>query len=184
MFITSSNIILNPNPILREKCEEVSLPLNKEDKDLLTDMLEYVRNSRDENFCEQYDVRPSVGIAAPQIGVNKKMLAISITYSDDDPLELALVNPKIISNSTQKAYLEGGESCLSVVPDVKGYVPRYNKVTFKAFDLIQNKEITMKLSGYEAIVFQHEYDHLVGHLYFDHINKADPFKEIQNAIII
>jgi len=184
MLITKEQILLDPNPILRNKSEEVKLPLSKEDKALLNDMIEYVRNSRDEKFCEQHGVKPSVGIAAPQVGVNKKMLAISISYTDDDPLELALVNPKIISNSTQKSYLEGGESCLSVVPDVSGYVPRYAKVTFKAFDLLQNKEITMKLDGYEAIVFQHEYDHLVGHLYYDHIDKKNPFKEISNAIII
>lgn len=184
MFITNDSIVLDPNPILRNKCSEVSLPLSKQDEQLLMDMITYVRNSHDDDFCQKNNIRPSVGIAAPQVGVNKKMLAISIAYTDEEPFELALVNPTIISNSAQRSYLENGESCLSVVPDVKGIVPRYARITFKAYNLLTNKEETMRLYGYEAIVFQHEYDHLIGHLYYDHIDKKDPFKKIDGAEVI
>ena len=100
MRIDSTNIILDPNPVLREKAKDVPLPLSEEDRQILTDMLEYVRNSHDEEFCKEYNVRASVGIAAPQIGLSKKMLAISIA-DEENNVEFALVNPKIISNSTK-----------------------------------------------------------------------------------
>ena len=102
MRIDSSNIILDPNPVLREKAREVPLPLSDEDRQTLTDMLEYVRNSHDEEFCKEYNVRASVGIAAPQIGLSRKMLAISIA-DEDSSVEFALVNPRIIANSTKKS---------------------------------------------------------------------------------
>ena len=54
----------------------------------------------------------------------------------------------------------------------------------KAFDIVSNKEITITATGYDAIVLQHEYDHLDGILYYDRINKADPFKEVENSYLI
>ena len=90
----------------------------------------------------------------------------------------------ILSSSVKKAYLETGEGCLSVPQDVKGYVYRYFKVTMKAYDVVSQKEVTLKLHGYPAIVFQHEYDHLDGVLYYERINKEDPFYEDPNAVKI
>lgn len=183
MLIVSKDILLNPNPILRKKAIEVSLPLNEEDKQTLNDMLQYVRNSQNEQFCKEYNVKASVGIAAPQIGISKKMLAISIS-DDEKPLEFALVNPKIISNSTQKCCLENGESCLSVSPDVEGFVLRYYKIKVRAYNLLSNTEEIISLKGYPAIVMQHEIDHLYGLLYFDHIDKEYPWDIPENTITI
>ncbi len=183
MLIDSKNIILDPDPRLRLKAEDVELPLSTQDRQTLTDMLEYVRNSHDEEFCKEHDVRASVGIAAPQIAVNKRMLAISISGEEKD-LEFALANPRIISNSIKKSYLENGESCLSVVPDVEGIVPRYFKITVRAYNLITDQMEDIRLSGYPAIVMQHEIDHLYGKLYYDHINSKDPWREIPGAVVI
>ena len=185
MLIDSKNILLDPHPILRIKCQEVELPLSEEDKQTLTDMLQYVRNSQDEKFCEEHNVKASVGIAAPQIGISKKLLAISISGEDNDkPLEFALANPKIISNSTQKSCLENGESCLSVSPDVEGIVLRYYRIKVRAYNLLTEREEIISLKGYPAIVMQHEIDHLCGHLYYDHIDKKNPLFIPENTITI
>ncbi len=183
MRITASDIVQDGAPVLREKAAEVELPLSVEDKQALLDMISYVRNSRDEEYRKKYNVRASVGIAAPQIGISKKMLAISIK-DEDTVVEFALANPKIVSNSTQKAYLENGESCLSVNPDVEGIVPRYAKVTVRAYNLLTGRQENIRLTGYPAIVMQHEIDHLYGHLYYDHINKQDPWAPIPGAVVI
>ena len=183
MIIDSTTIILDGDPILRQKAEKVALPLSEEDRNTLTDMIEYVRNSHDADFCKEHNVRASVGIAAPQIAVSKQMLAISIMDEDGD-IEFALVNPKIISNSTQKAYLENGESCLSVVPDREGYVPRYAKITVRAYNMLTDRMEEIRLTDYPAIVMQHEMDHLKGKLYYDHIDQNDPWKEIPGSLVI
>ena len=184
MRINNDLILPDTHPSLRIKCVDIKLPINKEDKELLLSMLEYVRDSQDPELKEKYNLRGAVGLAAPQVGVNKKMVAICISYEDDEDLTLALVNPKIISHSQQRAYLASGESCLSVVEDVEGYVPRFARVTIKGYDLLQDKEVSVRLTGYEAIVLQHEIDHLAGVLYYDHINKKNPFASIANAIVI
>ena len=183
MLIDSTNIVLDGHPVLRQKAQEVSLPLSEEDRNILMDMLEYVRNSHDEQYCQEHNVRASVGIAAPQIALDKKMLAISIV-DEETAIEFALVNPKIIANSTRKSYLESGESCLSVVPDVEGIVPRYAKITVRAYNLLTDRIEEIRLSGYPAIVMQHEIDHLYGILYYDRINKHDPWREIPGALVI
>lgn len=183
MEINDKTIVMDPNEILRVRCPEVELPLNDEDREHLTEMLEYVRNTHDEQYCEDHQCRASVGIAAPQIGLAKKMLAISIE-DGDDLVEFALVNPKIISNSTRRCYLENGESCLSVMPDVEGIVPRYYKIRVRAYNMITDRIEEISLKGYPSVVMQHEIDHLYGKLYYDHINKNDPWQEIPDAVVI
>ncbi|MCF0110833.1 MAG: peptide deformylase [Erysipelotrichaceae bacterium] len=184
MFIDNSMILPDTHPALRKKCEPVALPLSKEDHDLLMDLMNHVRASHDKELQEKYNLRGAVGLAAPQIGVNKCMIAVGIPYDEDDDLEFALANPKIVSSSIQKCYLEGGESCLSVPKDVDGYVPRAARITVKGYDAITDQMVTVRLSGYEAIVMQHEIDHLSGTLYYDHIDKNDPFAPIPGAIVI
>ena len=184
MFITNDVILPDTHPALRQKCEPVKLPLSDEDREIIMGMMEYVRNSHDPEMQEKYNLRGAVGLAAPQIGVLKQMIAVGIPYDDDEDLEFAFVNPKIISNSVQQTYLKMGESCLSVPKDHEGYVKRYARITVKGFDVLQNKEITVRLSGYEAIVLQHEIDHLSGTLYYDHINKNNPFTPITNAVVV
>ena len=71
--------------------------------ELLQAMLDYVRNSQNDEIAEAEDLQPAVGIAAVQVGVLKQMIAVVIPYEDGVD-EVALVNPKIISESVQNAY--------------------------------------------------------------------------------
>lgn len=174
-MITMDDIIREGNPVLREVAEAVTLPPSDEEKATLKSMMEFLINSQDEEIAQKYHLRPGIGLAAPQIGISKRMIAI---YLDDDHGVLhqyALFNPKIISHSIEVTYLETGEGCLSVDRDVPGYVPRYARIKVKAFDL-NNKEVTLKLKGLAAIAVQHEIDHLDGIMFYDRINDEDPFK--------
>ncbi len=184
MKFNNFKIVSDENELIRKKSENVSLPLSDEDHQLLMDMLNYVRASQKAEIAEQYGITPAVGIAAIQTGVAKKMLAIVIPYGDGDVDEFALVNARIISESKQKAYLKDGEGCLSVLDSHKGYVPRAARIKVKAYDLLSDSEIVIEAEDYLAIVLQHEIDHFSGKLYYDHINKVNPWEEIEDAIII
>lgn len=175
--------IVTNRKFLHEKCEEVSLPINKDDKELLLDMVKYLEVSQDDELAEKYNIRPGVGLAANQVGVKKRMIAIYF-IENEEIMKYGLVNPKIVSYSLKKCCLDSGEGCLSVPKDVEGYVYRYYKVTVKGFDVLTNKEITIKAKGYLSIILQHEIDHLDGILYVDKIDKKDPFKVIEDAIVI
>ena len=75
-MILKKDIITDDNPLLRKKCEDVKLPLSKEDEKTLNDMMEYLENSQDEEIAKKYDLQPGVGLAAPQIGILKKMFVV------------------------------------------------------------------------------------------------------------
>ncbi len=177
------SIVREGHPALREKSQDVKLPASEEDKQILRKMIEFVMNSQNPEIAEKYNLRPGIGLAAPQLGINKKMIAIYVTDENDKLYNYALFNPKIISHSTQRSFLASGEGCLSVDRDVPGIVPRYAKITVKATDL-EGKEVNLRLKGLPAIVFQHEIDHLNGVMFYDHIDKNDPFKEPADAIVI
>jgi len=176
MLINNDTIIKDDNKLIREKSLDVTIPVSDEDRTILMQMLKYVDDSTVEEIAEKENLRPAVGISAIQIGVPKKMTAILLKDGEGNKIcEYALVNPKIISNSIEKTYLESGEGCLSVPEDHKGYVMRSARVKVRAYDLLQEKEIIIKAEGYLAIVLQHELDHFKGILFYDHINKNDPF---------
>ena len=175
--------IITDKKFLAKKCEEVNLPLSEEDRKTFLDMVEYLKVSQDDELAKKYNIRPGVGLAANQIGLNKRMIAIY--FEDEDRThEYALVNPKIVSYSVKLCCLDSGEGCLSVEKDVEGYVYRYYKVTVKGYDALTNKDVTIKARGYLSIILQHEIDHLEGKLYTDRIDKKDPFKIIEDAILI
>lgn len=184
MTINYQQVIKDTGSKIRQKSADVKLPLSVEDKTLLTEMLTYVRDSQDEELAEKNDLRPAVGIAAIQLGIPKKMLAIVVPKDEEEDYEFALVNAKIISESMQRAYLKGGEGCLSVDNEHPGYVPRAARIKVKAYDLLRDKEIIISASDYLAIVLQHEIDHFSGTLFYDHINKENPWKDIPDAIVI
>ncbi|WP_186577612.1 peptide deformylase [Aquibacillus kalidii] len=179
-MITMEDIVREGDPILNKAAEEVPLPPSDEDLNTLREMLMYLQNSQDEEISKKYNLRPGVGLAAPQIGLAKRMIAVHFTDFDDNKYSYGLFNPKIISHSVEKAYLSTGEGCLSVDREVPGYVPRYARITVKAID-IEGNPLKIRLKGYAAIVFQHEIDHLNGVMFYDHINKENPFAEPENA---
>lgn len=173
-MLTMKDIIKDGHPILRKKAEPVSLPPTEEEKETLKKMLQFLKNSQDEEIAKKYQLRPGIGLAAPQIGISKRMIAVYLT--DNEQLyEYTLFNPKIISHSVELTYLEGGEGCLSVDEDIPGNVPRYARVTVKGIDLDGN-EVKLRLKGLPAICFQHEIDHLDGIMFYDRIDKENPFR--------
>lgn len=184
MRINNDSIIKDNDPILRKKSEKVAVPLLPEDHALIMSMLQYVRDSIDPQKAEDFNLRPAVGISAVQIGVLKQLVAISIDYGDDGKTEFVLANPRIVSHSVQNAYLKNGEGCLSVLEEHQGHVFRHARVSVKAFDVLQNQEVVIKAQGYEAIVLQHEIDHLSGRLFYDAIDPVHPWKEDSEALVI
>lgn len=179
-MITMKDIVREGHPALREKANEVPLPPSEEEIKLLQRMLEFLKNSQDEEIAKKYQLRSGVGLAAPQLGIKKKMIAVHFEDLDGTQYSNGYFNPRIVGHSVAQTFLPSGEGCLSVDREVPGYVPRYKKITVKATDMELN-EVTLKLKGYSAIVFQHEIDHLNGIMFYDHINKEDPFYIPENA---
>lgn len=183
-MILRKDIIDDSNPLLRKKSEDVALPLSVEDEKLLDDMMEYLEFSQDEEKSLLYDIQPGVGLAAPQLGILKKMFVVLAEDEKGMLHKYALVNPKIISHSVANCHLATGEGCLSVKDSHNGYVKRHYKIKMKAYDHISKKDVLLNLKGYIAIVLQHEYDHLFGILYYDHINKEKPLDKSDGSIEI
>ncbi len=185
MLINNKTIIKDNDSLIREKSNDVPLPLSKEDEELLMSMWEYVDKSTNAEIAQAEDLRPAVGISAIQVGIPKKMTAVILKNAQGDKIHsYALVNPKIVSQSVELAYLGSGEGCLSVPSDHEGYVYRPARIKVKGYDLLTKQNVEIRATNYFAIVLQHELDHFKGTLYYDHINKVNPFVEDPNAICI
>ena len=174
-MLRTKDILDEKEPILHKVAKEVVFPLDDKDKELIDDALEYLENSQIEKLAEEYDLRPGMGMAAPQLGVSKRYFVVCHEYEEGKFHKYVLINPKIISNSMEQIYVDEGEGCLSVNREVEGIVPRYARVTMEYFDMDGNKQ-TIRASEELAIVFQHELDHLNGIMFTDKIDKKDPFK--------
>ena len=161
---------------LRLVSKDVTFPLSKEDKKAINEMVEYLTNSQIERLAEKYDLRPGMGMAAIQLGIPKRFLTIVHEVDEEEFDTYIICNPKIISNSAEKIYVEMGEGCLSVNRDVDGIVPRYARVTVEGYDVDGNK-IRIRAKEELAIAFQHEIDHLNGILFTDYIDKKNPYKD-------
>lgn len=176
-------IVKDNNPKIRKRSEPVPMPLSNEDREIIDSMFEYLKRSQDEEYARKHNIRPGVGLAAIQAGFAKRMFVIY--YQNGDRLvQYKLVNPRIIETSVKKAALEGGEGCLSVDKDHQGLVHRYYKIKLEAYDVLQEQNIVITATGYDAIVLQHEYDHLSGILFYDHIVYDAPFVQLPNEEII
>ncbi|MHC5252052.1 peptide deformylase [Listeria kieliensis] len=172
-MILMKDIVREGHPALREVAKEVTFPLTEEEKQLGRDMLTFLKNSQDEETAEKYGLRGGVGLAAPQLAVTKRIIAVHVHDDKEKLYSYVLYNPKIKSYSVQEACLAGGEGCLSVDREVPGYVVRSERITVEAFDEDGNP-IKLRLREYPAIVVQHEIDHLNGIMFYDHINKNNP----------
>ena len=104
MLINNETIIKDNDERIRLKSEDVLFPVSKEDRDLLMEMMDYVDKSTNEEIAEKENLRAAVGISAIQLGIPKKMTAIIIKDDEGKKVyEYALVNPKIVSQSMEKA---------------------------------------------------------------------------------
>lgn len=176
-IITMKDFVKEDSILLRKQTEEVMTPLNQEDRNTLLAMLQYLKNSQDPTLAKKYKLRPGTGLSANQIGVDKRMFAVLFDHN-----EMLFINPKIISHSLNMIYLPDGEGCLSVNRPVHGFVPRYERIKVRAYD-IDGQEFILPFQGYGAIVVQHEIDHLNGIMFYDRINKENPFRLPTNIII-
>lgn len=174
-MITMDNIIREGHPTLRLTAEEVSFPLDEETKKTSLEMLNFLKNSQDPETAEKYNLRPGVGIAAPQIDISKRFIAVHIpaTTDDEEDFSKVLFNPKIISHSVGQTALADGEGCLSVDRNVPGIVPRHERIKIRYFDKDGNQH-EERLRNYPSIVVQHEIDHLNGVMFYDRIDSENP----------
>lgn len=143
------NIRVIGDDILTKKCKVVN-EMNEKNKELIEDMLDTM-----------YDAE-GVGLAAPQVGILKRIAVIDITEDGSNPI--ILINPEIVSTEGEQT---GSEGCLSV-PDKVGVVTRPNKVRVKAYN--ENME-PFEVEGEELLAraLVHEIEHLDGMLYVDKV---------------
>ena len=175
-MLKTKDIIDEKDKRLREVSKEVVLPLSDEDKKHIDEMIEYLTNSQIEELAEKYDLRPGMGLSAIQLGIPKRYFVVVNEYDEGKFENYIIINPKIVSNSMEKIYVELGEGCLSVNREIDGIVPRYARVTVEGYDEKGNK-IRVRARVEVAIAFQHEIDHLNGILFYDHIDKKNPYKD-------
>ena len=190
-LIDMDDIIREGNPTLRAVAQEVTLPLSDENILLGEKMMEFLKNSQDPVMAEKLGLRGGVGLAAPQLDISRRIIAVLLPNSEDEEgnppaqaydLREIMYNPKIVSHSVQDAALSEGEGCLSVDRNVPGYVVRHARVTVEYFDKEGQKK-RLKLKGYKSIVVQHEIDHINGVMFYDRINPTDPFA-IKDGMLI
>jgi len=159
---------------LRKKSIPFDKALTQEEKELVQQMIKHLTYSQIEEYEKKYDLRPGMGLAFPQVGINKRLIVIVDEYQEGKFDNYVVVNPKIISHSEEMIAADVGEGCLSVNREVDGHVPRYARVTVTGLDLDGN-EIKIRAREELSIAFQHEIDHLNGILFYDRINKKKPF---------
>lgn len=187
-LIDMKDIIREGHPTLRQVAEEVNLPLSDQDIILGEKMLQFLKHSQDPVMAEKMGLRGGVGLAAPQIDVSKRIIAVLVPNDDEEAtsayaLEEIMFNPKIVSHSVQEAAIDGGEGCLSVDREVQGYVIRHARITVDYTDKTgQNKRI--KLKGFNAIVVQHEIDHINGIMFYDRIDPEHPLVVKDGLLLI
>jgi len=140
------------NPVLEKPAEPVTV-FDDQLKKLVADMFE-----------SMYEAH-GVGLAAPQIGISKRIAVIDITFKEDPNAKLVLINPEIIDTEGKISDTEG---CLSI-PEFRENVTRAKKVTVRAQDA---KGKFWEKTGEELLAraFQHEIDHLSGKLYIHRIS--------------
>ena len=152
--MSNLKIIIAPDPRLLEVSKPVTV-INNEVKDLLKDMLEIMYKSN------------GIGLAAPQVGVLKRLIVMDCSEQNIKKKPLKFINPQILNLSSEKSEFE--EGCLSL-PTQYAKVERPSIIEVKYEDE-NGKKIKKKFSGIEATCLQHEIDHLDGKLFVDHISK-------------
>ena len=159
---------------LRKKSKDASLPLSKEYRKIIENIITELRYSQIEEYEKKYNLRPGMGLAFPQLGINERIIVIVHEYDEGKFENYVVVNPKLVSFSEEMIAAEAGEGCLSVNREVEGHVKRHARVTIEGFDEDGNK-IRIRAREELSIAFQHELDHLEGILFYDRINKNKPF---------
>ena len=154
------SIVKFGNPVLEKHAEPVTV-FDEDLKKLVSDMFESMYAAH------------GVGLAAPQIGISKRLAVVDITFKEDPEAKLVLINPEIIHTEGRHTQNEG---CLSI-PEFREPVTRARTVTVRAQDVNGNY---FEKTGEELLAraFLHETDHLNGKLYIQHLSalKRDMMK--------
>lgn len=145
------------DPVLKKRAKQVK-EVDEEIKKLITDMIETMKQNQ------------GIGLAAPQVGVLKRVIVFQAVLQGQQVL--CLINPKIIKKSREKEKAE--EGCLSF-PNIFLEIKRAKLIEVEGLD-IQGKKIKLKAQGFLARVIQHETDHLNGILFY---NRLSFFKRIK-----
>jgi peptide deformylase len=145
-------IVKYGNPVLEKPAEPVT-EFGDELKKLVEDMFESMYAAK------------GVGLAAPQIGISKRLAVIDVTFKEDPNAKLVLANPEIIHTEGKQKQSEG---CLSI-PEFREPLARANKVTVRAQD-VNGKWYEKTGEDLLARAFLHETDHLNGKLYISHLS--------------
>lgn len=160
---TDLRVLKYPHPSLRAENAEIT------EEELKSGEISKIAK---EMFLVMYATQ-GVGLAAPQVGINKRLMVYNETGDKKKWLmETVMVNPKIVDFSEAKDI--ENEGCLSF-PGMNGEVQRSKWIKVEAQNL-KGKKMKKKFKGWEARIFQHEYDHLDGTLYPDRL--TDEGKEL------
>lgn len=147
-------IILLPDPVLRLVAAPVA-SVDDEVRQLADDMLETM-----------YDA-PGLGLAAPQVGVSRRLFVMDMSDKDEEKKPYVMINPVIVQRSEELSVYE--EGCLSI-PDVRTDIERPAEVTVRYVDR-QGKTQELRADGLLATCIQHEIDHLDGKLLIDYMSR-------------
>ena len=147
-------IIVAPDPRLAQPCK----PVETVDADIARLM--------DDMLATMYDA-PGIGLAAPQVGVLKRIVVVDVSKDPDKPTPLQLVNPEIVWASDELFSYE--EGCLSV-PEYFDSVERPARVRIRYLDYA-GAAVEEECEGLYAVCIQHEMDHLEGVLFIDHLSR-------------
>jgi peptide deformylase len=147
-------IITSPDPVLRKEAAAVER-IDDELRRLMDDML-----------ATMYDA-PGVGLAAPQIGISRRLIVMDAAKDDDEKTPIVMVNPRILERSEELRTHE--EGCLSI-PEVTAEVER-PAVTRVAYLDREGKPQEAELEGIWSTIVQHEIDHLNGVLFIDYLSR-------------
>ena len=177
-MLKNKDILDEKDKRLRLVSKDVVFPLQSEDLKNIDLMIEYLTNSQIEKLAEKYNLRPGMGMAAIQLGVDKRYIVIVHEQEEETFKNYVVINPKIVSNSEEIIYVEDGEGCLSVNRECEGIVKRFARVTVEGFD-INGQPIKIRAREELAIAFQHEIDHLNGILFIDYIDPKNPYKDAE-----
>ncbi len=147
-------ILTYPDPFLLRKAAPVTR-VDDRIRDLVRDLFETMYAAS------------GVGLAAPQVGVGKRVIVVDVSPVEENVAPLALVNPEVVD---RKGLAEGTEGCLSI-PGIEGVVPRAESVLVRALDP-QGRPVQIRAEGLLGRALQHEIDHLDGILFIDRIPAA------------
>jgi peptide deformylase len=145
-------ILIWPDPILKKKAAPVAA-VDESIRALVNDMFETMYAA------------DGVGLAAPQVGILKRIIVLDTTPRQPESKPLAMINPEIVSVEGQTTYTEG---CLSIPGEAED-VERAAKVTVRYLDP-EGQAKTLDADGLLAIAVQHEIDHLDGTMFVDHLS--------------